>query len=94
MRLLSSLCSFDLLDQLRHDLEQIAHNAVVGNAKDRCAFVLVDGNDALRILHTSGVLDRAGNAQRDIDLRMDGLTRLTNLMISSGTTLNKSPTMP
>ena len=48
---LRSLGCFDLLDQFRHDLEQVAHDAVIGHAEDGCALVLVDGDDALRILH-------------------------------------------
>ena len=78
----SSLCCLDLLDQLRHDLEQIAHDAVVGNTEDGCALILVDSDDALGVLHTSGVLDSAGDAQSNIDLGVHGLAGLTNLMVS------------
>ena len=81
-RSLSSLCCLDLLDQLGHDLEQIAHDAVVGNTEDGCALILVDSDDALGVLHTSGVLDSAGDAQSNIDLGMHGLAGLTNLMVS------------
>ena len=67
-RSLSSLCCLDLLDQLGHDLEQIAHDAVVSHAEDGSTLVLVDSDDALGVLHTSSVLDSAGNAQSNIDL--------------------------
>ena len=78
----SSLCCLDLLDQLRHDLEQVAHDAVVSNTEDGSTLVLVDSDDALRILHTGGVLDGTGNAQSHIDLGVHGLTGLTDLMVS------------
>ena len=81
-RSLSSLCCLDLLDQFGHDLEQVAHDAVVGNTEDGCALILVDSDDALRILHTSGVLDGTGDTQSNIDLGMHGLTGLTDLMVS------------
>ena len=38
----------DLLGQPRHDLEQVAHDAVVGHLEDRRVLVLVDGDDGLR----------------------------------------------
>ena len=78
----SSLCCLDLLDQLRHDLEQIAHDAVVSNAEDGSTLVLVDGDDALRILHAGGVLNGTGNAQSHIDLGVHSLAGLTDLMVS------------
>lgn len=81
--LLCSLCCLDLLDQLRHDLEQVAHDAVVSHTEDRSGFVLIDCDDALRILHTSSVLDRTGDAQGHIDLGMDRLAGLTHLVVSA-----------
>ena len=74
----SSLCCLDLLDQLRHDLEQIAHDAVVSNAEDGSTLVLVDGDDALRILHTGGVLDSTRDTQSHIDLGVHSLAGLTD----------------
>ena len=79
----SSLCCLDLLDQLGHDLEQVAHDAVVCNTEDGSTLVLVDGDDALRILHTGGVLDGTGDTQSHIDLGVHGLAGLTDLMVSS-----------
>ena len=78
----SSLCCLDLLDQLRHDLEQIAHDAVVSNAEDGSTLVLVDSDDALRILHTGGVLDSTRDTQSHIDLGVHSLAGLTDLMVS------------
>ena len=59
----------ELLGQLRDDLEQVADEADVGDLEDRRFLVLVDGDDDLRILHAREVLDRARDADRDIDLR-------------------------
>src|SRR3546814_5062731 len=48
---------------------------------DRRVLILVDGDDGLRILHPRKVLDRARNADRDIDFRGDDLARLADLVI-------------
>ena len=75
------------------------HDAVVSNTEDGCALVLVDSDDALGILHTSGVLDGTGNAQSNIDLGVDRLTGLTDLMVSGqpagvGSGTGSTPTTP
>ena len=57
-----------LLRQLRHDLEQVAHEAVVGDLEDRRLGVLVDRDDHLAVLHAGEVLDRARDADRDVEL--------------------------
>src|ERR1700682_2626722 len=57
---------FDRGGQLRHDLEEIADDAVVGHLEDRCFLVLVDRHDGLAVLHAGEMLDRAGNADGDI----------------------------
>ncbi len=67
--------------QLRHDLEQVADQADVGDLEDRGFLVLVDGDDRLGILHAGEVLDRSGNADRDIDVRRDDLAGLADLII-------------
>ena len=74
--LLGSLGGLDGLDQLGNDLEQVAHDAVVSHLEDGSGLVLVHGDDALGILHTSLVLDGTGNTQSNVDLGMDGLTGL------------------
>src|SRR5690606_17567271 len=48
---------------------------------DRRFLVLVDGDDGLRILHAGEVLDRARDADRDIDLRGDDLAGLADLIV-------------
>ena len=65
------------------DLEQVAADAVVGDLEDRRGVVLVDRDDALGLAHTGLVLDGAGDTESDIDLRVDGLTGLTDLMVGS-----------
>ncbi len=80
--LLGSLCSADCFDHHRSNLEQVAADAVVCYVEDRSSIVLVNSNDALGILHTSLVLDCAGDTQSNIQLRMYGLAGLTNLMVS------------
>ena len=71
----------ELLGQLRHDLEQVADQADVGDLEDRRVLVLVDRDDDLRILHAREVLDRAGNADRDIDFGRDDLAGLADLIV-------------
>src|SRR6185437_1102999 len=52
------------LFQLRNDLEQIPHQADVGDLEDRCLAVLVDCHDGAGILDAGEMLDRAGDADR------------------------------
>src|SRR5690606_4516501 len=63
----------DFRDELRNDVEQVAHQAVVGHREDRRFRVLVDGDDGLRVLHAGQVLDRARDADRDVQGRGDDL---------------------
>ena len=62
------LPSLKRADQLGYNLEEVAHHTKVGDLEDRRVAILVDGDDRLRGLHAGPVLDRAGNAQRDIQL--------------------------
>ena len=54
------------LDQLRHHLEQIAHNAVIGHFENGRVGVFVDSHHGARSLHAHQVLDGAGNAQGQV----------------------------
>src|SRR5436853_2330297 len=76
--------SSKLLCQLGDDLEQVADQADVGDLEDRGVLVLVDRDDGLRILHARKVLDRAGNADRDIDFGRDDLAGLADLIVVGG----------
>src|SRR3954452_8190120 len=64
--------------QLRQDLVEVADDAEVGELEDRRVGVLVDGHDVLRGLHADLVLDGAGDARRQVQLRGDGLARLAD----------------
>src|SRR3954462_5550313 len=70
---------FHGLRQLRHDLVEIADDAEVGELEDRGVGVLVDRHDVLGALHAHLVLDRAGDARGQVELRRDGLARLADL---------------
>src|SRR4051812_20847033 len=67
------------LGQLRNDLVEVAHDAEVGELEDRGVGVLVDRHDVLRGLHADLVLDRAGDARREVQLRRDRLAGLADL---------------
>src|SRR5215218_3338345 len=67
------------LGELRDDLVEVADDAEVGELEDRGVRVLVDRHDVLRALHADLVLDRAGDAGREVELRRHGLARLTDL---------------
>src|SRR5215213_3232147 len=77
----SALALGDLLGQLRHDLEQVADHAEVRQLEDRRLRVLVDRDDRLRRLHPGPVLDRAGDAHRDVQLRGDRHAGLADLRL-------------
>src|SRR4051794_4430497 len=67
------------LGQLGDDLVEVADDPQVGELEDRGVGVLVDRDDVLRGLHPDLVLDRAGDARREVELRRDGLARLPDL---------------
>src|SRR3954462_4560515 len=64
-----------------NDLEEVANDTVVRHLEDRRLTVLVDGDDGLRPFHADQVLNRAGNAEREIQLRGDGLARAADLAV-------------
>src|SRR5581483_6877586 len=65
--------------QLRDDLVQVADDAEVAELEDRGVRILVDRDDDVRVLHADLVLDRARDAEGDVELRRDGLARLADL---------------
>jgi hypothetical protein len=73
-----------LARQFRHDLEEVADEAVVGDLEDRGFFVLVDGDDDLRVLHAGEVLDGARDADGDVEFRGDDLAGLADLVVVRG----------
>src|SRR5690348_13561818 len=71
----------DLLSELWHDLEEVAHQPVVGDLEDRRLGILVDGDNHLAVLHPREVLDRPGNADGDVELGGDDLAGLPDLVV-------------
>ena len=75
----SALALGDLLGGGRQHRVQVADDAEVDELEDRRLLVLVDRDDRLRGLHAGPVLDRAGDAVGDVELRRDGLAGLADL---------------
>src|SRR5262245_38118865 len=76
--------SGDLLqlgDELRNGLEEVGDEAVIRDLENRRVGVLVDRDDRLRPLHSSQVLDRPGDADREVELRRDDASGLANLQL-------------
>src|SRR5207245_9141393 len=71
-----ALLRLDRLGQFRRDLVQVADDAEVGELEDRRVLVLVHRHDVLRALHPDLVLDRARDAEREVELRRDRLAGL------------------
>src|SRR5581483_8515283 len=67
--------------QLGNDLEQIAHDAVIGHLEDRRFLVLVDRNDGLAVLHPGEMLDRARDADGNVEIRRHDLAGLADLVV-------------
>src|SRR5579863_5049704 len=76
---LLSLVLVDFVDELGDDLEEVADDAVVGDLEDGRLGILVDRHDRLAGLHAGPVLDRAGDPDRQVQLRGDGLAGLPDL---------------
>src|SRR5581483_1986940 len=60
--------------QRRDDFKQVADDAVISDFKDRRLLVLVDRDNRARALHPDELLDRARNADGEVEFRRDGLT--------------------
>ena len=76
------LCIFLIIfNQLGNHLLYAARDHIVGNAVDGRLGVGVDRDDDARVLHTSDMLDLSRDTTGDIDLRMDGDTRLSDLAV-------------
>jgi hypothetical protein len=73
--------SHQRLFELGQDLEQVAHQAEIGRLEDRRIAVLVDRHDAAGVLDARHVLDRAGDADREIQVRRDDLAGLADLHV-------------
>src|SRR5215469_2520949 len=72
----SSLSCFGLLhflNQWRNDVEQVAYNRVISDLENRSLRIFVHGDDRPRALHPNDVLNRAADAERQVQLGRDGL---------------------
>src|ERR687897_1709536 len=70
----------DRLDQLGNDGQRIADDPHVGQAEDRRVAVTVDRDDPLRRLHPYDVLRRTADADGDVHLGANCLSRLADLV--------------
>src|SRR3954451_834092 len=75
----SALAGGDLLGGGGDDGVQVTDHAEVGQLEGRRLRVLVDRDDRLRGLHPGPVLDGAGDAHRDVQLRRHRLAGLADL---------------
>src|ERR1700690_3852911 len=71
----------ELRGKFRQRRIKIRDQAVIGDLEDWRLLVLVDGDDDLRILHAGEMLDRAGDADRDVKLRCNNLAGLADLVV-------------
>src|ERR1700679_1341041 len=71
----------ELGDELGQRRVEISDEAVIGDLEDRRLLVLVDRDNDLRILHPRQMLDRSGDADRDIELGRHDLAGLADLPI-------------
>src|ERR1700691_1627115 len=76
----------ELRGKFRQRRIKIRDQAVVGDLEDRRLLVLVDGDDDLRILHPRQMLDRARDADRNIEIRRHHLAGLADLPVIGGVT--------
>src|SRR5262249_6870189 len=69
----------ELVGERGHHLEQVRHDAVVGDLEDRRLRILVDRDDDLRRPHAGQVLDRAGDAEPQVELGRNRAPGLSDL---------------
>ena len=69
-----------LFEEGRPDLEQVADDDQVRELGDGGVGIAVDGDDRAGGLHPDLVLDRAADAEREVQLGLDDLARLADLL--------------
>src|SRR5205814_3162788 len=77
----SALEFLDFFGEHGNCFEQITDDSIVSDVKDGSFRILVDRDDRLRVLHADQVLNRAGDANRDVELWCDCLARRSDLTI-------------
>ncbi len=83
MQLASYLLRFALLyflGELWQDSERVADDAQVGNREDGRVLIFVDGDDVFGAFHAREMLDRATDADGDVERWLDGLAGLPDLV--------------
>src|SRR5260370_21475426 len=78
---LSGLDFFQSFGEGGHDFEDVADDAVVRDFENWSVGILVDGHDGARAFHADDVLNRAADAQRQIQFRRDGLAGAADLSL-------------
>src|SRR4030095_9855110 len=81
-RCLHSPLAAKRLFEFRNDLEQVADEAEIGDLEDRRFAVLVDRHDRAGVLDAGQMLDRAGDADSDVQFGRDDLAGLSDLKIA------------
>src|SRR6185436_972103 len=69
------------LGEFRDRLEQVGHQSVIRHLEDRRVLVFVDGDDDLAVLHAGQMLNRARDADRDVEFRRHDLAGLADLVV-------------
>src|SRR5215204_3742039 len=72
---------FDFFSQFWDRFEEIGDEAVVSDTEDRRFWVLVYCDNHFRVFHASKMLDRARNANREIEFRSNDFPCLSNLEV-------------
>src|SRR3972149_2618350 len=75
------LLLFQGLGEGGDEVENIADDAIIGYLEDGGVGILVDGHDGAGTLHSHDVLDGAADAERQVELRRDGLAGAADLAI-------------
>src|SRR5690606_28356738 len=65
--------TLELRSQFRNCVEQVGDQSDVRDLEDRGVFVFVDGDYGFGILHAGQMLDRARDADGDVNFRSDDL---------------------
>ncbi len=73
-----SIVAYQLSSERKH-LIGITEQTEIGQGKDGSGAIRVDGNDGLRLAHSTGMLSRAGDAAGDVEAWVDRPARGANL---------------
>src|SRR5438094_8985230 len=71
----------DRFGECRHELEYVGNDPVVGDLEDVGVGILVDRDDHLARGHPGEMLDRAGNTERNVEIRRDRFSGLPDLLL-------------